>query len=315
MAGNRPDVGDVHVNALLTNISVAYRNEVYVADKVFPIVGVGKQSDIIPSYNKSDWLRDEMDLRAPGAVAREAGWQVTTTDTYFCHGYALRKLIPDEVRANADAPFDIDRDAVTFLTDKAMLHRERQFATVVNASGSWTSTGTIGAKWSDFANSDPIDDIITTKRTIHQLIGREPNVFVIGQIVRDRLVRHPDFVDLIKYIQTGIVTEQIMARALGLTGVYVVLGIYESAVEGASTSVVPVWDDDAVLMYVPSAPSLMAPAAGYTFVWKSLTGGGPQYMRRYRLEERTTDVIEVRSYFAVKATAADAGAHWSDCVD
>ena len=315
MAGQRPDTGDVHVNALLTNISIAYINDTYVADKVFPIVMVNKQSDIIPRYDKAFWFRDEMAERAPGTQARESGWGVDNTMTYFCISYALRKIIPDEVRFNADAPYDMDRDTTTYLTDKAMMRRERDFADTVNSSSAWTSTGTIAAKWSDFANSSPIDDIITTKRTITDLIGREPNCMVFGKIVRDRLLRHPDLLDIIKYTQTGIATQALLATALGLTQVYTVVGVRETAVEGASTSMSPLWDDDAVLLYVPTGPSLLTPSAGYTFVWRPATGGGLQFMRRYRLEPETADVIEVRSYFDVKATAADAGAHWDDCTD
>ena len=315
MAGNRPDVGDVHVNALLTNISIAYKNDSYVLDQVFPLVGVTKQSDIIPVYTKADWFRDEMQVRAPGAEAAEAGWTVDNTNTYFCIGYALRKLIPDEVRANADAPYDMDRDATTFLTDKAFMSREIKFAAAVNAASIWTTNTTVGVKWSDFANSDPINDIKTGIRTVTQLIARKPNVLVLGQIVLDRLSEHPDFAEKIKYTQMGIVTEELIARLLGLEKVLVCLGIYESAAEGATSSMAPIWDDDAVLLYVPAAPSLLAPAAGYTFFWRPLTGGGIQYIRRYRLEARTTDVVEVKSYFHVKVTSADAGLRWADCVD
>ncbi len=315
MAGNRPDTGDVHVNALLTNLSIAYRNDNYVAEKIFPIVPVNKQSDIVPTYTKAFWFRDEMGERAPGTVAKSSGWEVDNTTTFFCRSFALRKLIPDEIRLNADAPYDMDRDAVIYLTDKAMMRREREFSTVVNNSSNWTTTGTINAKWSDFANSDPIDDILTTKRAIVDLIGREPNVMVGGKIVRDRLVRHPDLMDIFKYTQTGIVTEDLLARALGISKFYTVGGVYESANEGASTSMQAIWDDDVVLLYVTPVASLLTPAAGYTFVWRPMTGGGAQFIRRYRLEDATTDVVEVRSFFDVKATSADAGAHWADCVD
>ena len=40
MAGLQPDVGDVHVNGLLTQLSIAYRNLNYIADQVFPPVMV-----------------------------------------------------------------------------------------------------------------------------------------------------------------------------------------------------------------------------------------------------------------------------------
>ena len=315
MAGNRPDSADVHVNALLTNLSIAYKNEAYISERVFPVIPVNKQSDIVPRYDKAVWFRDEMAARAPGTKAAESGWTVDNTMTYFCDSFALRKLIPDEVRANQDEPYDMDRDAVSFLTDKALMKRERDFATTVVGSSIWTTTGTIGAKWSDYANSDPIDDILATKRAIVDLIGREPNTLVCGKIVRDRLLRHPDLLDIVKYTQRGILSEELLAQAFGLQRLFTIIGVYESAVEGATSSMAAIVDDDAVLLFVPPAPSLLTPAAGYTFVWRPMTGGAAQYIRRYRLEEETTDVIEVRSYFDIKVTSADAGAVWQDCVD
>ena len=54
----QPDVGDVHVNALLSNLSIAYKNANYIADTVFPQVLVQKQSDIIARYDRDMWLRE-----------------------------------------------------------------------------------------------------------------------------------------------------------------------------------------------------------------------------------------------------------------
>ncbi|MFW9991924.1 MAG: major capsid protein [Candidatus Odinarchaeota archaeon] len=315
MAGIKPDVGDVHVDALLTNVSIGYQNDDYVADKVLPLVGVNKQSDVIAKYDKSDWMRDEMAERAPGTEARSATYAVDNDTSYFCKSYALKREIPDEVRVNADAPYDMDRDAVLFLTQQAMIRRERAMATAMNATGIWTTNTTVGTKWSDFANSDPMNDIFTGNRTMQQLIGRAANTIVMGQIVYDRLRLHPDFMELVKYTTTNNVPDAAqMGNALGLK-LYVVKAIYESATEGGTSSLAAIWDDDAVLLYVPNAPSLMNPGAGYTFFWKPLTGGGPQYIRKYRKEHITTDFVEVRSFFDMKILSADAGVRWADCVD
>ena len=55
----QPTQSQVHVDAILTNISVAYlqRAENFIADKVFPVVPVDKQSDKFFTYDKNDWLR------------------------------------------------------------------------------------------------------------------------------------------------------------------------------------------------------------------------------------------------------------------
>lgn len=41
----RPTARDVHIDGPLTGVSIAYRNEEYIADQVFPVVPVTKISD------------------------------------------------------------------------------------------------------------------------------------------------------------------------------------------------------------------------------------------------------------------------------
>lgn len=49
-----PTVYDVHVDAPLANISIAYRNASYIADQVFPVVPVQKKSDLFFKFTKAD---------------------------------------------------------------------------------------------------------------------------------------------------------------------------------------------------------------------------------------------------------------------
>ena len=57
-----PTQSDLHINAPLTNVSVAYKQNAsdYIADKVFPKVPVSKQSDLYWKYSKSDWRRTDV---------------------------------------------------------------------------------------------------------------------------------------------------------------------------------------------------------------------------------------------------------------
>ena len=70
-----PTLSQVHVDAILTNASVAYIQSAdnFIANKVFPIVPVDKQSDLYFKYTKEDWFRDDAKVRADGAEAAVAG--------------------------------------------------------------------------------------------------------------------------------------------------------------------------------------------------------------------------------------------------
>jgi hypothetical protein len=61
-----------------------------------------------------------------------------------------------------------------------------------------------------------------------------------------------------------------------------------------------------LVAWVPAGPSLLAPAAGYTFVWNRVANA-LQYIKRMRNEEKEVDVIEMNTYFDQKQTAKGAG--------
>ncbi len=125
-----PSRSDVHVDGPLGNVSVAFMQsqDAFVADKVFPNIPVSHQSDVYYTYPKGEFNRDDMELRAPGTESAGANYRLGT-DTYSAPVRALHKDIADQVRANADSPLSPDREATEFLTQKALINREVNFAT------------------------------------------------------------------------------------------------------------------------------------------------------------------------------------------
>ena len=61
----QPTPSDVHVNAPLTNVSIAYMQDQtdFIADKAFPGIPVKKQSDRYYSYDKGNWFRAKAQRR------------------------------------------------------------------------------------------------------------------------------------------------------------------------------------------------------------------------------------------------------------
>lgn len=324
MAGGQPDVGDVHVNALLTNISIAHYNQPndYVADKVFPILYQGKQSDIIPKYDRGFFFADEGDamLRAPGSKAVRTGFTVDNTSTFRCQNWAVGFGIPDELRANQDSPYDMDRDGTLLVNELISIRRERAFSADFMGTGVWGTDTTVATKWND-VTSDPIQDIRTAKRVIKQATGQEANILVMGRIVWDRLQDHPDILDRIKGGATtgspAQVNKGLVASLLELDQILVGNAIFRSSAEGAALTLAPIMDDDALLLYVPSRASILTPAAGYTFVWESQVAGrgAPQYMTKYREGAEKQDVLECHTWFDQVLTEGRSGVFFPDVVD
>ena len=61
-----PVFSDVHIQAALTQVSVAFIQDEshYIADRVFPIVPVVHQADKYFIWNKGDFFRDQAQMRA-----------------------------------------------------------------------------------------------------------------------------------------------------------------------------------------------------------------------------------------------------------
>lgn len=316
----QPTSSDVHVDAILTNISVAYIQEQgnFIANRVFPSVPVEKQSDKYFKYTKGDWFRDEAQLRAPSTESAGSGYNLST-DTYSTSVYAFHKDVDDQVRANADSPINPDRDATQFVTQRMMLRQEIDWNTNYFTTGVWDTDVTGGSnftQWSNYTSSDPIEDIETGKSTILTNTGFMPNTLVLGYDVFRQLRHHPDIVDRIKYTSSEVPAEGILGRLFGVDRVLVTRAIKNSGAEGASDSFAQIHGKNAALYYVAPSPGLLTPSAGYQFTWRGVSDGMGQNIgiTRFRMPELRADRIEAQMAWDFKVVSTDLGYFFSSCV-
>lgn len=314
----QPDIRDAHVDQLLTILSHAYLQDAdnYIADKLFPVIGVKKQSARIPKYTKADWFMDDAALRAPGTESAGTGYTVDTTDTYFADNYAVHKDVPDEVRENTDMPFDPDLEATMLVTDKLLLRREVAMAATAFTTSLWTAqadSNLASAPWNDYGLSDPINDIETGKDAIHSGTSREANTLAMGRAVWSKLKHHPDFIERIKYTQKGVLTTQIVASILEVDRILVAKAIKNASKKGQTASMGYIIGKVALLAFVTPRPALLTPSCGYTFHWKNF--GALSFIRRIRDDKRIFDRIEGHTYFDHKIIGTDLGAYYYNVVE
>ncbi len=316
----QPTSSDVHIDAILTNISVAYIQEQanFIANRVFPMVPVEKQSDKFFKYTKGDWFRDEAQLRAPATESAGSGYGLST-DNYSTSVYAFHKDVDDQVRANSDNPLNPDRDATTFVTQRMLLRQEIDWSSTYFTTGVWATDKTGGSDftvWSNYTSSDPIEDIEAGKSTMLTNTGFMPNTLVLGYDVFRQLRHHPDVVDRIKYTSSEVPAEGILARLFGIDRVLVTRAIKNSGAEGASDSFAQVHGKNAALYYVAPSPGLLTPSAGYQFAWRGVSDGMGQNIgiTRFRMPELRADRIEAQMAWDYKVVSTDLGYFFSGCV-
>jgi len=322
----QPTQSQVHVDAILTNISVAYmqRAENFIADKVFPVVPVDKQSDKYFTYTKNDWLRDEAQVRADGTESVGSGYNIGT-DTYYADVWAIHKDVGDQTRANADAPINVDREAAEFVTHRLLLRRELQFVTDFMSDGVWGTSATgvaSGAstdefvQWNNYTTSDPIEDIEAAKSDILSVTGMEANTLVLGYDVFRQLKNHPDLVDRIKYTSSQTITEDMLARMFDIERVLVSKAIKATNAEGATGAYDFATGKSALLCHVAPSPGLLTPSAGYTFQWTGVSQGLGATIgtSSFRLESLKATRIEAEVAFDNKIIGSDLGYYFGSAV-
>lgn len=322
----QPTTNQVHVDRLLTNVSVAYMQMAkdFIADKVFPVVPVAHKSDIFRTYRKGDWFRDEAKPRIGAVESVGSGYNVDK-DTYNAIPYALHKDIDDTTRDNADGDFDIEKEATEFVTQRLLLRREKQWANSFFKPGVWANevagvASSPGAgeiiKLSDYTNSDPFAAFEVGRQRIRKTTGYKPNVLVLGAMVFSTLINHPEIRDRIKYTSAEATTEQMLASFFNVEKVLVAEAIENTAKEGEADNFTDIYADSALLAYSAPRPSLMAPSAGYTFSWRGISGkmGYDVKVKKFRMEHLESLRVEGSSAFDMKVIAPDLGYFFNDIV-
>jgi hypothetical protein len=200
----QPYLSQVHVNRPLTNISIAWMQDqnAFIAPKALSVIPTDKKSNVYFVYTQNDFFRDDAKPRAPATESAGSGYNVSNT-AFNCQVYALHKDVDEQTRLNTDDPLDGKRDAIKFITRKLLIRQELQFMTDIMAASTWTgsSTGadiTPGTTWED-PTSTPIEDVQTQQAALLAATGFLPNRFILSFQVFQKLIRHPDVIDLIKY--------------------------------------------------------------------------------------------------------------------
>lgn len=327
-----PVPGDVHVNTPLTNISIAYLQDAanFVSMRVFPNIPVTKQSDRYYVYDRGEFNRDEARKRAPGTESAGGSYKLDNTPNYFADVYAFHKDIPDQVRANADAVINPDREATEYVTHKAMIRREKDWANSYFTTGVWGTDVTPSPLW-DAANSTPIIDVRTAKRAVMRDTGFMPNTLVLGKKVYDILVDHPAIIDRVKYGQTAgnpaMAGVNALMQLFEIERIFIMAAIENTEEEKQADFVHPpaagyfahqfIGDaESALLCYSAPRPGIMTPTAGYTFSWTGFLGAGQEgnRIKRFRLERIESDRVEVQMAFDMKLVSADLGYFFNNAV-
>lgn len=303
-----PDVQQVHIDAALTNISLAYQNADFIAEQLAPRVSVRKQSDRYYVYDaEREAIRTSDDQRAPGSLAAEVDYSLSS-DSYFCSDHALASAVTDEERDNSDPALQPQIDRTEFLTERILLNQE-----IATQQALKTAAGIpekiLGEEtaW-NLAGSDPVADVREARMTVFENCQRRANVMVVPYQVYEILRSHPAVTEAIKYGGHAVATPQLLAQLFDVDRVLVPRACVNTAKPGQAAQISHVWDNTVYLAHVAARAGLKQVTLAHTFVWNGAAGAdNGVVVERWRENGRKADMVRVQKYYDIKLIAGGAG--------
>lgn len=328
-----PTLPQLQVDAFLTGISIAYMNEEYVADEVFPMLPVDARSDKYWVYEKSAFLRTSgLDANGKSKSLRKDGTPANviehslSSDSYYTENYAHRELVTDAVVRNAAATPGSSMiqpriDATIQVSTRLAMDREEMAAYRAGLTGGYPSTNKVtlttggsGTSWASYTStsSKPLSNIRDGKIAIRKSLLREPNTALYTVDSAQTLADHPDIKDLVKYTHADALSSSGLPKVLrGLRTVEAATQKMTSN-EGATDATGNMWVDDngyniALIYYKSPETGPRSVHFGRTFCAPNPTTGVKGVaVRSYRTEERAGEWIEGEMTIDIKLVSVDA---------
>lgn len=271
---------DLHIDAPLSNLVIGFEPTGFIVDQIFPKVNVGKQSDVFYKWDQGNFFRIPDTTRAPKTKGKLVEFNVSS-ETYFAKNYADRTEEAFEDTVNQDRMLNTRKKDLRALKNILWLDWENRLASQISSGsnvGSFTTlSGT--SQWSDFTNSDPINDVEVGKEAIRSTTGLDTNIMIIPQKTLIQLKQHPDIVD-----RLGLggnpeaprrVTVDALAALFEIDKILIGKTIKNTAEEGATPTYSDIWSN-VVLAHTTTGPEPDGkdPSLGYSFRWEAPLLGG-----------------------------------------
>lgn len=303
---------EIHVDQLLSTVSLKYTNSEYIADKVFPIVSVQKDSDLYRVYGQD--FRIPETKRANGGLSREHDFHVSTA-SYACVWHSQKGYVTDKDANNYDIS-SLRADMTESLTDVVLRAKEQAIASYFTTQGAtplWSLNVSLAAIAAFDATTtvNPIQYFDTGVSTILANGGSKANFAILPRNSYIGFKHNSNVLDRVKHTSREM-TPEIIAGLIDVKELLVPSNVYVSSPKQAglfADTYANIWQQDCSFIgFKPDNPGPMQASVGYTFQ-KSRS-----LVKRWRDEEREAEVVEVNQEFVHKIVASLSGYQIRDCV-
>jgi len=239
-----PEPKAMHVDSILSNFSVQYRNEDMIWRDVMPEVKVNKRSDLYWKYGKENAYRSFDDKIGPRSMANEVDFAVST-DNYSVKDHALADWVTQEEIDNSDTPLAPESDSNDFVNQSLDVAQEQRVSALVFAAATYPAGNKVtlagATQWSG-ASDNPIKDV---QDAVEGCFVRA-NTLVFGIDAWLVFRRLPEITDAVKAIagtnlNGGLATPDAVANLFEVDRVLVGRSRYLSSKEGQTSTFARLW--------------------------------------------------------------------------
>ncbi len=295
------------VDPVLTTIARGYSNAAAISEKLFPIVETKKMKGKIPAFGKDAFV-----ARDAKRALRAASNRIPPAEIELIEYETLERDVEiaiDYLEEEESLDFDRYESRIAKeLIDILILGREKEAAELALNPDSYASGNVkqvqTSEKWDDYSSSDsdPIRDVKEGAEAIRSLIGRPPNVLILGASAYRSLVRHPKVADLVKYSGLAKVGVEVLREAFDIPTVAVGMAVYSE--DGESFS--DIWPDAAVLAYSDASDKNSRSQYNPSFGYALRKSGAPE-IDVYFENGGKIKVARATDNYCLKIVAPDAG--------
>lgn len=273
------------VDKLLTNVSNKYVPLGYLSERILPLITVRQTTGLLGGYG-NDHIRIETFLHSGDGPYPRVKVRNRNTQTFTLQKHALSAVIPEEEFDNVEQPFDARKDTADYIMSLLWTEKEKGLADTLGDTSVITQNKTLSgtSQYNDVDNSDPLEDFAEAQTAIEDAVGQKANLAVMSASVGRQLRKHPQILDRLgyKHNRVGMITDQELAQVLDVDEVLIGRVLNNTAKEGQTDVIAPVWGKNIILAVSPKSAAKNQISLGYR-----IQKGTPRRVNRFNLDDPT----------------------------
>jgi hypothetical protein len=315
-----PSVSQITVPIALQNLSIQYRPDNLIGERVFPIFPLASPAQKVLKYAKANMFRieDGTLYRAEGGETKIFNWDIAT-QTVNPRQISAGESVPVEMIDIENMPGQMPTNSIVDAVQHGYMRIDQFKEKLISDTiyGNTWLDGTLGGvdthgHWGlDTTSNTFINDIYNAKEQVLLSTGVRTNVLVMDVATFYAQQFNPNVSDKIKYTQRSVPTAELLASLLELDEVIVGASVYTASKEtkkGTAPTMSAIWDPSAkgnAFLFHKEAPGLRCLTAGLQF--RLPYRGSQRYVEGYYDYVRRAYVYTVTEQVDIAPLALDIG--------